>query len=46
MHIKFRWYIDEDQCEEIMTYNEMLQHIEKDTDIVWIFERISAHENP
>ena len=29
-----------------MTYNEILQHIEKDTGIVWKFKCISAHEGP
>ena len=27
-----------------MTYNEILQHIEKDAEIIWKFKRISAHE--
>ena len=45
-HIKFRYSVNEDQYEETMTYNEILQHIEKDTETVWKFKRISAHEGP
>ena len=29
-----------------MTYNEILQHTEKDTEIVWKFKHISVHEGP
>ena len=45
-HIKFRCSVNEDQYEETMTYNEILQHIEKDTEIIWKYKHISAHEEP
>ena len=38
--------MNEEQYEEIMSYNEILQHIEQDAEIVWKFKRISAHEGP
>ena len=43
-HIKFRCSVNEDQYEETMSYNKILQCIEKDTEIVWRFKRISTHE--
>ena len=45
-HIKFRCSVNEDQYEETLTYNEILQHIEKDTEIVWKFKCISVHGGP
>ena len=45
-HIKFRCSVNEDQYEETLTYNKILQHIEKDTEIVWKFKCISAYEGP
>ena len=46
--IKFRCSVNDDQYEDIVTYNEILNHIEKDeTDEgVWKFKCISAHEGP
>ena len=45
-HIKFVCSVNDDTYEEILSYNEILQHIEKDAEIVWSFKRISAHEGP
>ena len=45
-HIKFRHPVNEDQYEEFMTYNKILQYIEKYTEIVWKFRHISAYEGP
>ena len=43
-HVEFRCFVNEDQYEEIMIYNEILQFVEKDSEIIWKFKRISAHE--
>jgi hypothetical protein len=46
--IKFKCSINNEQYEDILTYAEVLEHIEKDeeTEIVWKFRRITAHEGP
>ena len=48
--IKFLCSINDDQYEEILSYNEVLDHIENVTDddepAVWKFRRISAHQGP
>ena len=43
-HIKSTCSVNEDQYKEIMTYAEILQHIEKDTEIIWKLKRITAHK--
>ncbi len=48
-HYKFRCSINNDQYEEILTYNEILNYIEQQNDDgikLWKFKRISAHEGP
>jgi hypothetical protein len=48
-HVKFRIFINEDAYEEIITYNELLDFIEKNQEndtIVWQFRRIVGHQGP
>ena len=49
--IKFRCSVkggNLDEVEEIIAYNEVLDHINRDeeSDVVWKFKRITAHEGP
>ena len=46
--IKFRLSVNQDQYEEIITYNQMLDYIEKDdnTEVLWKFKHIQSHEGP
>ena len=37
-HIKFVCSVNDDKYEEILSYNEILQHIEKDAEVVWSFK--------
>jgi hypothetical protein len=46
---KFKCLVGEDEFEEILSYNEVMQHIEKDNDdgeTFWKYKRISGHEDP
>ena len=46
---KFKCIVGEDVVEEILSYNEEMQHIEKDDDdgeTFWKYKRISGHEGP
>ena len=45
---KYRCVVDETGHEEVLTYNELLDHLEKDskTEHVWKFRRIIGHEGP
>jgi hypothetical protein len=46
---KFKCLVGEDRFEEILSYNEVMQHIEKDNDdgeTFWKYKRISVHEGP
>jgi hypothetical protein len=46
---KFKCLIGEDEFEEILSYNEVMQHIEKtddDGETFWQYKRISGHEGP
>jgi hypothetical protein len=48
-HVKFRISINEDEYEEIITYNELLDFIEKNQEndaIMWQFRRIVGHQGP
>ena len=47
-HTRFRISVNNDQYEDIMSYNDILQHIEQDTEdpIIWKFKRITAHQGP
>ena len=46
--IKFLCSINNDQAEELITYNKMLEYITRDdsNDIVWKFKRIVSHQGP
>jgi hypothetical protein len=46
---KFKCLVGEDEFEEILSYNEVMQHIEKDDDdgeTFWKHKQISGHEGP
>jgi hypothetical protein len=46
---KFRCQVDEEEFEEILSYNEVMHHIEKEDDdgeTFWKYKRISGHEGP
>ncbi len=46
---KFKCLVGEDKFEEILSYNEVMQHIEKandDKETFWKYKRISGHEGP
>ncbi len=47
-HVKFQCSINDDQFEELLSYNEVLDYIQCDeeSDIVWKFKRITGHEGP
>jgi hypothetical protein len=48
-HVKFRISINEDKYEEIITYNELMDFIEKNQEnnaIVWQFQCIVGHQGP
>jgi hypothetical protein len=49
--VKFRCSVNNEEYEEIVTYNDIVNHIERqeggqDDDSVWKFRRITAHEGP
>jgi hypothetical protein len=46
--VKFLCSINDEQYEDIMSYNDIIAHIEKDEEdtTVWKFRRITAHEGP
>ena len=45
--IKFLCSVHDDQFEEIITYNQLLDYINKDENpVVWKYKRIVAHEGP
>jgi hypothetical protein len=48
-HVKFRISVNEDEYEEIITYNDLMDFIEKNQEndaIVWRFRRIVGHQGP
>jgi len=47
-HRRFKLSINNDQYEDIMAYNEILQHLKKDQEqeILWRFKRILSHQGP
>ena len=49
-HIQFRVSVNNDQYEEIMMYQEILDHIERseaeESEVLWKFKRIVGHEGP
>jgi hypothetical protein len=47
--IKFKCLVGEEEFEEILSYNEVMEHIEKDDtdgETFWKYKRISGHEGP
>jgi hypothetical protein len=46
--IKFKLSLNNDQQDDIITYNKMLEYITKDedSDITWKFRRIISHKGP
>lgn len=45
--IKFRCSINDDQYEELVSYNDIMSRIEADDDqVIWRFKEITAHEGP
>ena len=46
--IKFLCSVNDDEYEELLSYDEVLDHIEKDEtqDVLWKFKSIQAHEGP
>jgi hypothetical protein len=48
-HVTFRISVNEDEYEEIITYNELMDFIERNQEndaIVWRFRRIVGHQGP
>jgi hypothetical protein len=48
-HVKFRISVNEDEYEEIITYDELMDFIEKNQEhdaIVWRFQHIVGHQGP
>jgi hypothetical protein len=47
-HVKFKVSVNEDQYEEILSYNDIVSRLERDMegDVIWKFRRITAHEGP
>ena len=45
VHVKFRCSLNEDAYEEILSYNQIMDYLDKDMDdpIYWQFKRITAH---
>jgi hypothetical protein len=46
--IKFLLNVNDNESEEVITYNQLLDYLSKDeeTDVVWKFQRITSHEGP
>ena len=46
--MKYRCNINDDAYEKILSYNEILHHVEKydNTEVVWKFKSITAHQGP
>ena len=47
--VKFKCLVGEEEFEEILSYNEVMDHIEKDDtdgETFWKYKRISGHEGP
>ena len=49
-HIQFRVSVNENQYEELLSFQEIIDHISKDesqeSTLIWKFKRITAHEGP
>ena len=49
MHIKFRCSINDDEYKEIVSYNELMDFIQKNMEndaIIWKFQKIVGHQGP
>ena len=48
VHLRFCCSLNDDEYEEILTYQEVMDHMERDSDnpIVWNFKRIVSHQGP
>jgi hypothetical protein len=46
--MKFLLSVNDDESEEIITYNQLLEYLRKDeeNDVVWKFQRITSHQGP
>ena len=47
-HLKFKCLMNHNQYEEILSYNEVMDYLEKNASnpIVWKFKRIVGHQGP
>lgn len=47
-HTKFKLSVNNDEYEDVMTYSEILRHLEKDQEqeTLWRFKRIIGHQGP
>jgi hypothetical protein len=45
-HTKFRVQRNSDKYEEILACDQLMDHIERDTDVFWDLDRIVAHQGP
>ena len=48
-HIKFRCSVNDDEYKEIISYNELMDFIQKNMEndaIIWIFQKIVGHQGP
>ena len=45
-HIKFRCSVNKDQYEEIVTYNELMDFLQKNNEILWKYKCIVSHQGP
>ena len=48
-HVQFRISVNEDEYEEIITYNELMDFIQKNAEndeVIWRFRRIVGHQGP
>ena len=45
--VKFKCSVNNDEYEEVLSYNQILEYLEKDdNDIVWKFQEIIGHQGP
>ena len=47
-HKRFRLSVNDDQYEELMSYNDIIAHLERDQEesVLWKFKRIIGHQGP
>jgi hypothetical protein len=46
--IKFLLSVNDDESENVITYNQLLEYLSKDqeNDVVWKIQRITSHQGP